>query len=127
MKLNIDCVRDVLLEFEEFPIGNYNVSSFAKTVGKYGHENTLYTLAKLYEANYINGDIAADEGGYYHCLVIYDITFQGHEFLSTIREPNIWQRLKDATLEGGTASLKVIGDIALEVAKLAVSKKLGLH
>lgn len=86
MKLNIDCVRDVLLEFEEFPMGNYNVSSFAKTVGKYGHENTLYTLAKLYEANYINGDIAADEGGYYHCLVIYDITFQGHEFLSTIRE-----------------------------------------
>lgn len=127
MKLNIDCVRDVLLEFEEFPMGNYNVSSFAKTVGKYGHENTLYALAKLYEANYINGDIAADEGGYYHCLVIYDITFYGHEFLSTIRHPNVWQRLKDATLDGGTASLKVIGDIALEVAKLAVSKKLGLH
>ena len=54
MKLNIDCVRDVLLEFETFPIGCYFVESFKKSIEHYDQETVLYVLVKLTEADYIN-------------------------------------------------------------------------
>lgn len=36
MQLNLDCIRDVLLELETFPIGLYTVNSLtSKNNGKY--------------------------------------------------------------------------------------------
>ncbi len=127
MKLDIDCVRDVLLEFETFPFGCYTAFSFEKSISNYGVDNVEYTLAKLKEAGYINAETLMRPDGHPEFLGIYDITYAGHNFLSTIREPSVWEKLKGAVLNGGTASVKVVGDIALELAKLAVSKKLGLQ
>lgn len=47
MKLNIDCIRDVLLELETLPIGWYDITSFQNSVEKYGTDNVLYTLPPL--------------------------------------------------------------------------------
>lgn len=127
MKLKIDCVRDVLLEFETFPFGCYTVYSFKKTLAKYTFDDVLYSLAKLKEAGFINADMFVGNDGQPDFLGIYDISYAGHDFLYTIREPSVWDKLSDAAQSGGTASLKLIGDFALEFAKLAIAKKLGMQ
>lgn len=127
MKLDIDCVRDVMLELESFPIGCYNIHSFSKTIRQRGEENVIYTLATLSEAGYIKAKFMMAEAGNYYCDAIYCLTFDGHEFLETIREPNIWKQLSGVVINGGTGSIKVIMDIAVELAKQAAAKKLGIE
>lgn len=126
MKLDINCVRDVLLEIEEFPLGYQPLDSFKKSIQKHGELNVLYTLYKLHEAKYINAEIGLDEGGFPHCMAVYNMTFQGHEFLNSVRSPGVWEQLSEAASEGGTACLKVVGDIAIDIAKEALKAKFGL-
>ena len=127
MKLNIDCVRDVLLEFETFPIGCYFVESFKKSIEHYDQEAVLYVLVKLTEADYINADYYRTEDGKIHFNDILDITFQGHEFLEKIRSDTVWnQKLKPVFLSVGSMSFDVISRVANSAITSLVLTKLGL-
>lgn len=86
MKLNLDCVRDVLIEFEDFPIAHtIFVSSFHNSLEKYGEDEVLYSLLKLSEAGYIEAPFYRTCDGKPHFEAIIDITFYGHEFLADIK------------------------------------------
>lgn len=117
MKLKIECVKDVLEELEDLPIGAHTLANLSKSIQKHGPEAVLYTVLKLLEANYINGIHTRTLDGRPHIGAIYDITFHGHEFLNSISSPGIWERIKDAAEDGGTACLKAIGDVAMEMLK----------
>lgn len=127
MKLDIECIRDVLLELEELPVDCYTVNEFSSSIAKHGEDNVEYTLAKLNEAGYINADIRLHPNGQYDCYGIYCMTFVGHEFLASIKHPNVWEQLKKATTTGGSAGIKLIGEIAVDLGKAMLSKKLGLN
>ncbi|MDE7390633.1 MAG: DUF2513 domain-containing protein, partial [Lachnospiraceae bacterium] len=95
MKLNCNCVRDVLLQLEELLVCEQsNGSFFVKTVkldklteklsGKYNNSEILYTVCKLEEENYINAKIIDANRQIVYCE-IFKITNEGHTFLDTIR------------------------------------------
>ena len=115
MKLDIDCVRDVLLEFEELPLGCYTPYDFPKAVGKYGIQNTEYTLAKLDEAKYINAEIMQLPNGTLEFLGIYSITYPGHQFLENIRQNKVWTKTKAIAGKVGSGSFSLISQIASSV------------
>lgn len=127
MKLDIECVRDVLLELEELPVDCHTVDDFPHSLAKHGTENVEYTLAKLNEAGYINADIRLYPSGQYDYYGIYCMTFAGHEFLTSVKQPSVWEQLKKATTSGGSAGIKLIGEIAVDLGKAILSKKLGLN
>lgn len=127
MKLRLECVKDVLEELEELPIGSHNLHTFRKCIEKYGEEDVLYTLVKLSEAEYINADVRRTMDGRPHIGGIFDLTFAGHEFLNSIRLPGIWERIKGAAGEGGTACLKAIGEVALELFKEHMRSQISLR
>lgn len=120
MKLKIDCVRDVLLEFESFPIGVYTVSSFKNSISKYGNEDVTYSLFKLAEAKYINAVSGMTQDGQPHINAIYDITFQGHEFLANIKPKNNWDKLSGVFKQVGSVSFQVASNVATELATNAM-------
>lgn len=126
-KLKIECVKDVLEELESFPIRSHSMSELKKSIEKHGTEDVLYTIVKLSEANYINAEYMRTLDGRPHVANIFDLTFAGHEFLNSIRAPGVWERLKGAASEGGTACLKAFGDIAVEMLKEGLRKQLGLR
>lgn len=117
MKLQIECVKNVLEELEGLPIGAHTLASFPKSIEKHGPEDVLYTLVKLSEAEYINAKYIRTMDGRPHLGSVFDLTFAGHEFLNSIRTPGVWERIKDAAGDGGTACLKAIGDVAMEMLK----------
>ncbi len=127
MKLDIDCVRDVLLELEKLPVDCHTVYTFQESIARHGVENVEYTLAKLSEANYIKANICLWESGEYDFNGIYCLTFAGHEFLASVKQPNVWDQLKTAATTGGSAGIKLLGDVALEIGKSVLCKKLGLE
>lgn len=121
MKLNIDCVRDVLLELEELPVDCHTPESFQGSVKKYGIENVEYTLSKLKEAEYINADIQLYPNGQYDYYGIFDITFLGHQFLEKIRDNTIWSKTKTVASGIGSWAFDVITQIATSVITELVS------
>ena len=56
---------------------------------------------------------------------IGDLTFQGHEFLASIQEPDVWKRILSLFGKGCFASLKVVSELAssltLEVLKAKIN------
>lgn len=127
MKLDIDCVRSVLLELETFPIGRYQVSSFKNSISQYGEENVLYTLVKLAEAKYINANYARTLDGRPCIDAVYDISFPGHQFLEKIKSDSVWNdNVKPVLAQVGTKSFDVIIQIASAVISSLVSKQLGV-
>lgn len=125
MKLDIDCVRDVLLEFETLDVSCHTVHDFPNSVAKHGLTSIDYTLAKLKEANYISADIRLLPSGYYECYGIFDITFDGHQFLEKIRDNTVWSKTKATASRVGSKAFDVITQIATTVIKELIVSQLG--
>lgn len=122
LKLNTDCIRDVLLYLEEnLKIDNRNfvsitLSTLQENLSKYPSDDVFYTIYNLSEARFIDckWGIITDEN-YRHCD-ISNITYRGHKFLETVRPETIWQKTKTIVSKVGVHTLDFIEDIAKEVA-----------
>ena len=120
MKLNPDCMRDILfyleehlsiseeLEFEE--ISMYALAQHLD----YPIQELANTLVILTEAGYIisirndNDDRIAD-------LDVYRITYDGYQFIETIRPEPVWAKVKSTGKQIGSFSIDVITRVATTV------------
>lgn len=112
MRLKQDCIRDILLGLEEEldylqSIGKDELLSLDR-LSHHRTEDSLYTVSKLREAGFLN--VSYYLGGNFR---IFDITYEGHQFLENIRDPEIWAKTKQAAGKVGGVSLSVLGEIAL--------------
>ena len=123
MKLNPDCIRDTLLCLES----NLTINSSINTMSsirlaklyelmssqyndKYTHDDIWYSVYLLQQTGYIEADIA--NAGTYTMTKCYiqNITWNGHQFLNTIRPHTIWEAVKTKAMEIGGMSIKALGD-----------------
>lgn len=115
MKLNPDCVRDVLLYLEkELPMEGYLLGKeIASNINsnEYSTDDILYTLTKLKEGRLIN---ASETKASNKLIVIKvsSITYVGHQYLEDIRSPKAWDFAKKKAEEMGSYSLKTLGILA---------------
>ncbi|WP_262011292.1 DUF2513 domain-containing protein [Bacillus licheniformis] len=110
MELKPDLVREVLLVTEKTGIHErlyykdlYKQLDESK---QYDPDDVAYTIKKLIEGGLIFG--ASDLAGYY----VDELTYEGHEFLSNIRDNKVWEHTKRTIGKIGGASLSVIGTAA---------------
>ena len=123
MKLNYDCVRDVLLYLEKnlnFKNDVLFKKSFSTPDLKYSHEDIIYTVLKLTEADFL---FTSRRKPRYDALLpyppdvkVFDITYAGHEFLNTIRDNKIWNNVKKSLSTLTSYSFKILIDIASNIA-----------
>ena len=123
MKLKPGCVRDVLLTIEscEFDERIF-VDDISQRLPDYSYEDIWYTCLKLEEAGYLDAIKASGtlSSSMPVIVEINSMTFAGHEFLNSIRGVTVWDRVKDAGKVVGVSSVKLLGEIAHEVAKTAL-------
>lgn len=131
MRLDIDCVRAVLLEaeacdFDEMPL----FSDFANNVMKRGNYSPLdieYACHKLDEANFLK--IITSNSFSRHTpniIHIVDITYAGHQFLADIREETVWDNVKGIAQKIGSTSVNGITQIASNVVAELIKSHFGL-
>lgn len=129
MKLNPDCIRDVLLiveaastsdnfvQFpEDWPETSFKAFSFEEI--RY-HIEQCFMSGLLIEPRRHTRDMSGH-------IFIRDISPSGHEFLANIREERNWKETKSLASKAGSLSLKVLESIAAGVATAFVNKQLGL-
>ncbi|WMJ85462.1 DUF2513 domain-containing protein [Anaerocolumna sp. MB42-C2] len=115
MKLNPDCVRNILLKIESLPGVKYEYRFSEDTVPNdfpgYSYEEIEYHLRQcdlhgyLYKVSYtLTGD-----------CVVQDLSPLGHEFLSNIRSDNVWTKTKNVAGKIGSYSLDTLTKIATGV------------
>lgn len=132
MKLDMKCVRDVLLflESEQYIITNDlgNVETvgswmphICESLPQYSQETIYYTLARLEEGGYLSISTQWVGNGLNLCCVNY-ITFAGHEFLEKIRPDTVWEKTSKIAGKVGNFSLQMIGKIAEGVATAYINK-----
>lgn len=124
MKLNHDCVRDLLLTIEE------KVKSQPVYIGLLANNTLLhvyeitdliYTSERLSEAGLINIKIFQTLDGEKNILV-KSITWNGHQFLDNIRDNNVWSKTKKTVSALSSVSLSILVDIAKKI----VEKSIGI-
>lgn len=108
----MDTVRAILLAVEErlpAPIlENFQLEG-------YDPEVTDYHILKLQEAGYLKATFEyADPPS----ATVTALTYEGHQFLDTIRNNTVWQQLKKkAASEGGSIPLEVLKPLAVKYLK----------
>lgn len=119
MKLNHDCVRNLLLDLEE----NLNLTNSAELNQNNSDEDTLYAAMKLIEADYLNGEVIHFIGGQF-IISISSITWTGHQFLDNIRPKTSWDKTKEISSKIGGVSIKILSDIAAKVTTELINNQL---
>lgn len=125
MKLNPDCVRDLLLDVEEnTDIHSSVVYAFDTPMegrlARYSAEELQYHLEQCNLNGYFVGYKAyvGDE------VEVNYLSPEGHAFLANIRSDNVWNRTKAVASQIGTWSLDAISKIAVNVVSEIIKNSL---
>lgn len=115
MRRDMDKARSVMLALEEKG-GPFMMTMDTPALGDTddGREAVEYILL-LQSAGYL-------ESSQRH---VYRITWAGHEFLDSVRDPEIWRKTKEGANKVGSWSMKLLGEIAVGFARMK-AQELGL-
>jgi len=114
MKRDMDLVRKLLLAIEE---KDERFTSESLEVFDYSSDEIDYHCAMLLEAGIIRGKPIGTMGSPDTCL-ISGISFEGHEYLDSIRDNKVWSRVKDKSKKAGvTLTFDIVRDVAKTIAK----------
>lgn len=123
MKLNPDCVRDILFVVEEYSTYSNDVSEdklYEKLVPKYSQEEILYHVRQCEHSG-----LFLKVQHYFGGFSIQDLSPYGHQFINDIRQDTNWNRTKDIAKNVGSFSLDVLKDISSQVITNLISNQLG--
>ncbi|MST81164.1 DUF2513 domain-containing protein [Bilifractor porci] len=129
MKLNLDTIRTLLLYLEE----NLTVSEDGFDEIDYTQisedtniaiPETINTLKVLDEAGFIQtignyGDNSIDE------LSVFRITYDGYQFIDSIRPMPRWKKILKVIAIVGSSSLNVVSPIASQLLSSEISEAIG--
>ena len=133
MKMNIDCIRDILSFIVDTQTIDDNLTIVPIQVNdiydgeklkNYSKQEIFYSLTLLKEGGYI----LCTSSSYSNVVVLFEvirITYKGHTFYESIREQTVWEQAKSAAKQVGNHTLEFIEsiahDIAVEGAKTIIS------
>lgn len=126
MKLNQDCIRQVLLDIEqnvELETVGYEQAISQKTFETFSREEIIYSIMKLKEANYINASIRNISGSGFPLILFGSITWEGHKFLDNVRDSQVWSKTKAVAKHLESVSITLISNIASQVITNLIEKE----
>lgn len=113
MELNHDCVREILITMEK-NMSLYSImdsSDFDNMIVNFSSDEVEYAIRKLSEGGYIDSEFTMD--GYF----VKNMTWDGHQFLDTIRNEKVWTSTKEYVKKFGSFSIPVIQQLATSISK----------
>lgn len=127
MKLNPDCIRDILITVEEEITGidvliTYPYKVKFERLEKYPVNEVLYHMKYCEASGLVDVSSWLMDTG----CVISDLTPFGHQFLSDIRSDNNWNKIKEIASKVGSTSLDALTQIASSVISGLIRSQFGL-
>lgn len=143
MKLNPDCIRDLMLFCEEHTyirasaiektfVASYHVlhiDSMCRTeaLQKYDVGELIYHVIQLSDSGYLATDFHFEPKEFFRnsdLPKIYYVTPKGYEFISSISEKSKWEKTSKVLKSLGSVSLTLIETISKGVTAAAIEQTL---
>ena len=121
MKLNNECIRDLLFYLEENLKYHQRLYVHDIKLKDYSLDELLYTAERLKEANFLKC-LGGIYSRYNLPLSVDSITYQGHQFLDSIRDDNVWNNAKSKIKTVASVTLPILQELCSNYLK----QKLGL-
>ncbi len=121
MKLNPDCIRDILITIENYPVPMDLIpQEFYKLLPQYSSTEINYCSKRLYEAGYINLVFISVPSTFIkssnkEIQYFGDLTYLGHEFLEYVKTDTIWRKIKSKASSLGCFALPILQQIASQI------------
>lgn len=118
MERSPDLIRDILLVIEQAPAGT-KLNGAELTFEGFSPVEVSEHLCLLEEAGLIKAVISRSLGAASPRLVIIDrLTWEGHDFLDSVRSPAVWKKTRAAVLDkGGAFTFELLKEVALHFAR----------
>lgn len=122
MRLNHDCVRDILLAVESTTTFNkfFDYPNLYEELKGYSSDQIMYHIRQMNLSGLLYQVRFHSDG-----VFVVDLSPQGHEFLGNIRSEGVWKETKNVASKLGGVSLQILIAIAGEVGKEMVKKYFG--
>ncbi|WP_207734719.1 DUF2513 domain-containing protein [Romboutsia sp. 1001713B170207_170306_H8] len=121
MRLNDDCVRDILLLIEKSTDNNnlcVDTDFLIHNLTKYTEDEIFYHIRQIHKYDYVDFVEYADDNPYF----IGDLTPLGRNFVDNIRDNKVWSSTKKIVTKLSSVSLPILSSVA----ERELSKFLGL-
>lgn len=119
MKCDMDLIRKILIMVED----NVGEPIINPDIAGYDSDNVGYQVCLLLEAELIKGDIDETCDGHFGAVVLYRLTWEGHQFLASIKNDNVWRKVKKNVFsKAKSLPFDVVRTIALKM----IEESLGL-
>lgn len=115
MKRDWDIIREILIKFEELnpKVGSIHLSDFPPDKA---HEYS-YHVELLLESGLVHGQMSKTIGRHAQDFFADRLTWEGHEFLDSIRSDNVWNKTKTSFVKGGLSmTFDLIKGVATDIA-----------
>lgn len=128
MKLNTDCIRDILIAVESLDYGEqWAIDDLMDKLPGYTEAELQYHCLQLIDAGFLDAITIQTLSSPLQICRIKDLTYSGHQFLADIRSDTTWNKTKQIAKNVGSESLHALKDIAVGVVTSAIQGMLAPH
>jgi hypothetical protein len=127
MTRDMDLIRELLLRLEAFPlrlggIVHIPLDDEVLAVPGYDPAQIDYHLSLIREAGFI------DDGGVRPAvgLGFRRLTWAGHDFLDSVRDPEVWAKTKKGAIAAGGFTFDLLKDLAKGFLKKQIEERTGV-
>ncbi|MBS6195437.1 MAG: DUF2513 domain-containing protein [Clostridiales bacterium] len=120
MRLNIDCIRDIILAIADnlTPDMNGSVPSLDPVklsqteLQQYPQNEVLYWIKQLMDSGVI---VAGKRYIRQPVPLIKDLSLTAYQFIDTVKTPSVWEKIKPTLLTIASGSLSTLLEKAIEI------------
>jgi len=128
MKRDMDLIRELLLKLESLPAERGAVFHIAPddvevAVSGYDGDQIAYHLSLIREAGFIESPGSQPMDG----ITFSRLSWDGHDFLDAIRDPEIWAKTKRGALAAGGFTFDLLKDLARGYIKKQITERTGVN
>ena len=124
MKRDMDLVRSILIQVED--AGAECESGCLEFMG-HSQAEVYYHIELMQQKGLIDATVKRDWGGSIIYATITGLTWDGQDFLDSMRDDRVWSRSRKAIKETvGSTTFDVIKKVCVEVAASMVLKSVGI-
>jgi len=126
VKLNLDCIRSILIAIEEKPFNQtYTLDTLCGKIPTFSSDEIHYCCLILDEAGFLNViTVPLTRSNVLGIKSIGELSFSGHEFLESIRQENHFLKVKSYCRKIGSYSFDCILDISKELLRDSIRNAL---
>lgn len=124
MKLDKDLVREILLAVEDS--SHSPDETITLSLDSHTPQEISYHVMLMHEAGLLVGRDASVLADVFPVWHPKRLTYQGHEFLDTVRDGEVWRRTKAGAEKAGVAGLSMLLELGKAIGKQVLNERLGI-